>query len=186
MTGIDASVGMLERARRRLGADADLQVADLAGALPFSDGAFDDVVASLVLHFLQEWGPTLAELRRLLTPGGRPLVSVDHPSASFLVDRLAGGTSSYFQTRKRIEEWTMGAQTARLSFWDRPLHAMTDALSAAGFHINVISEPPPAPAAYELFPEEFRDRPDSSFLCFLFFCHGSSELRRSAIRAPTK
>lgn len=66
MTGIDTSTGMLEVARRRLGADAALQVADLRNRLPFADGAFDDVVASLVLHYLEDWGPALTELRRVL------------------------------------------------------------------------------------------------------------------------
>ena len=47
---------MLEIARRRLGGDVDLRVADLAGPLPYPDGAFDDVVASLVLHYLEDWG----------------------------------------------------------------------------------------------------------------------------------
>lgn len=169
MTGIDASAGMLMQARHRLGADADLRIADLAGPLLFSDGAFDDVIASLVLHYLQDWGPTLAELRRVLTPGGRLIISVDHPSAIFLMDRMAGGNTSYFQTRSRTEEWTMGGQTAQLTFWDRPLHAMTDAFTAAGFRINAISEPPPVAAAYELFPDEFRGLTGTSFLSFLFF-----------------
>ena len=57
VTGFDSSTGMLALARRRLGADADLHVADLGGPLPFPDGTFDDVVASLVLHYLQDWGP---------------------------------------------------------------------------------------------------------------------------------
>jgi len=169
VTGIDASAGMLEQARRRLGAAADLRLADLASPLPFPDGAFDDVVASLVLHYLEDWAPTLAELRRVLTSGGRLIVSVDHPSAIYLADRLAGGTSSYFETRQRTEEWTMGGQTTQLTFWDRPLHAMTDAFTAAGFRINVISEPPPVAAAYDLFPDEFRGLTSTSFLCFLFF-----------------
>jgi ubiquinone/menaquinone biosynthesis C-methylase UbiE len=34
VTGIDKSAGMLKLARQRLGDDADLQVADLGGALP--------------------------------------------------------------------------------------------------------------------------------------------------------
>lgn len=169
LTGIDASSGMLEQARRRLGSDADLWVADLASPLQFPDGAFDDVVASLVLHYLKDWGPTLAELRRVLTPGGRLIVSVDHPSAIYLMDRMAGGKTSYFETRQRTEEWTMGGQTAQLTFWDRPLHAMTDAFTAAGFRIDVISEPPPAAAAYDLFPDEFRGLTSTSFLSFLFF-----------------
>ncbi|MFF2032025.1 class I SAM-dependent methyltransferase [Arthrobacter sp. NPDC058192] len=50
MTGFDASPAMLELARQRLGATADLFVADLSKPLPFADGSFDDVVSSLVLH----------------------------------------------------------------------------------------------------------------------------------------
>jgi ubiquinone/menaquinone biosynthesis C-methylase UbiE len=79
MTGFDKSTGMLELARRRLGDDADLQVADLGCPLPFPDGAFDDVVASLVLHYLEDWSAPLAELRRVLKPGGRLIASVNHP-----------------------------------------------------------------------------------------------------------
>ncbi|WP_414938186.1 class I SAM-dependent methyltransferase [Amycolatopsis sp. cmx-11-51] len=169
VTGVDASAGMVELARRRLGAGADLRVADLADPLPFSDGEFDDVVGSLVLHYLQDWGPTLTELRRVLTPGGRLIVSVDHPFAITLMQREAGDKPRYFQTRYRTEEWTLGGQSTRLTLWDRPLHAMTDAFTAAGFRINVISEPPPAPEARELFPEEFREITGTRFLGFLFF-----------------
>ncbi|RSN05913.1 SAM-dependent methyltransferase [Nonomuraea sp. WAC 01424] len=169
VTGIDASAGMLEQARRRLGADAELWVADLAGPLPFPDGTFDDVVTSLVLHYLEDWGPTLAELRRVLRPGGRLLVSVDHPFVIALMGVMAGERPKYFETRSRTEEWTMGGQTARMSFWHRPLHAMTEAFSAAGFRISVISEPPYVPEARELFPEEFREITGTRFLSFLFF-----------------
>ena len=57
VTGFDKSAGMLEQARRRLGDDADLQVAELGRPLPFPDDTFDDVTASLVLHYLEDWGP---------------------------------------------------------------------------------------------------------------------------------
>ncbi|MEV4552214.1 class I SAM-dependent methyltransferase [Nonomuraea wenchangensis] len=171
VTGVDASAGMLEQARRRLGADADLQVADLAGPLPFPDEAFDDVVASLVLHYLEDWGPTLAELRRVLKPGGRLLVSVDHPFSVALFQHMAGEKPKYFETRSRTDEWTKGGQTVQMRFWDRPLHAMTEAFPAAGFRISVISEPPFVPEARKLFPEELREiEPTRTrFLCFLFF-----------------
>lgn len=56
VTGVDASAGMLEQARARLGAGADLRVADLAEPLPFDDDTFDDVIASQVLHYLRDWG----------------------------------------------------------------------------------------------------------------------------------
>jgi SAM-dependent methyltransferase len=166
VTGFDRSTAMLALARRRLGHGANLQVADLGGPLPFADGAFDDVVASLVLHYLEDWGPTLAELRRVLKPGGRLITSVDHPFAIVGLQRAEGGKPDYFATYNWTEEWTMGGHTASMSFWNRPLHAMTDAFTAAGFRISVISEPHPVPAARELFPQ-LATKP--SFLCFLFF-----------------
>jgi predicted TPR repeat methyltransferase len=55
MTGFDSSAGMLALAQERLGPDADLHLADLGAALPFPDDAFDDVIAALVLHYLQDW-----------------------------------------------------------------------------------------------------------------------------------
>jgi SAM-dependent methyltransferase len=167
VTGFDTSTGMLDLARRRLGDGADLQVAGLGSPLPFPHGTFDDVIASLVLHYLEDWGPALAELRRVLKPGGRLIVSVDHPFAINLMHREAGRKADYFETYNWTEEWTMGGQAAPMSFWHRPLHAMTDAFTAAGFRIAVISEPEPAPAARELFPDVIAAKP--RFLCFLFF-----------------
>ncbi len=167
VTGFDSSAGMLEQARRRLGDDADLLVAALGSPLPFPDGTFDDVTASLVLHYLEDWGPALAELRRVLKPGGRLILSVDHPFAVVLMHQEAGRDANYFATSNRAEEWTLGGQTIPMSFWQRPLHAMTDAFTAAGFRIAVISEPAPAPAAREAFPDDIAAEP--RFLCFLFF-----------------
>ncbi|MFJ1708840.1 class I SAM-dependent methyltransferase [Kitasatospora sp. NPDC088346] len=169
VSGFDASAGMLELARRRLGDGADLRVADLGGLLPYPDDAFDDVVASLVLHYLEDWGPALAELRRVLRPGGRLIASVDHPFAISLMHRQAGRQAEYdyFDTTNWTEEWTMGGRTALISLWHRPLHAMVEAFTAAGFRITVISEPEPDPAARELFPEAIAAKP--RFLCFLFF-----------------
>jgi len=168
VTGFDKSAGMLEQARRRLGGDADLRVAELGSPLPFPGGAFDDVVASLVLHYLEDWGPALTELRRVLKPGGRLIVSVDHPFAVTLRDREWGREADYFATTSFTAEWTAGGQTAVLRFWHRPLHAMTDAFTAAGFRITTISEPAVAPdTPRELLPDDVADK--RRFLCFLFF-----------------
>lgn len=167
MTGFDSSTKMLELARQRLGDDADLQVADLGSPLPFPDGAFDDVIASLVLHYLEDWTAPLAELRRVLTQGGRLIAVIDHPFAITLMHHEQGRTASYFETYNWTEEWTYDGQTASMSFWNRPLHAMTDAFTAAGFRISVISEPPPAAEAHQLFPAELEGK--SAFLSFIFF-----------------
>ena len=168
VTGFDSSAAMLELARRRLGPDADLHLADLGRPLPFPDDAFDDVIAALVLHYLRDWTGPLAELRRVLKPGGRLIAAVEHPFAITLMQREQGIKPRYFETRSRTEEWTYGDHSAQLTFWDRPLHAMTDAFTAAGFRIAVISEPPAAPdTPLELLPPEFEGR--KTFLAFLFF-----------------
>jgi SAM-dependent methyltransferase len=167
VTGIDKSTGMLELARRRLGPDADLRVADLADPLPFPDDSFDDVIASLVLHYLRDWKPTLTELRRVLRTGGRLIVSVNHPFLVNLMHRQTGPRPDYFEPYTWTDEWTMGGQTAKMTFWNLPLHAMTDAFTAAGFRISVINEPHPVPAARELFGDDFHLL--DTFPSFLFF-----------------
>ncbi|MFB7110802.1 class I SAM-dependent methyltransferase [Streptomyces sp. NPDC056291] len=164
VTGVDASAGMLALARRRLGNDVALHLADLSDPLPFDDGAFDDVVASLVLHYLEDWGPTLAEIRRVLRPGGRLIASVDHP---FVAYTIQDPRPDYFATTSYTFDWTFNGQSAPMRFWRRPLHAMTDAFTTAGFCLAVISEPQPDPAAREPFPDGFHDL--STKTNFLFF-----------------
>lgn len=61
MTGLDGSPAMVDLARKRLGDDVPLHVHDLAQPLPFADDSFDDVVSSLVLHYLEDWDAPLAE-----------------------------------------------------------------------------------------------------------------------------
>ncbi len=141
VTGIDQSAEMLAHARRRLGDGADLRVADLAGPLPFADGEFDDVVASLVLHYLRDWDPVLAELRRVLKPGGRLIASVNHPMMVNLTHRHEGPRPDYFAAYTWTDEFELHGEKARMTFWNKPLHAMTDAFTAAGFRIAVVSEP---------------------------------------------
>lgn len=169
VTGFDKSTGMLELARRRLGGDADLRVADLAGPLPFADGAFDDAVASLVLHYLEDWAPPLAELRRVLKPGGRLIASVNHPLAGHALVRPG---ADYFATYEwSTEVTTATGQSFELVNWHRPLPAMIDAFTASGFRIAAIREPFPAPdTPRELLPDLLKDKPaGSGFLCFMFF-----------------
>ncbi|OLL75670.1 methyltransferase [Pseudonocardia sp. Ae168_Ps1] len=165
VTGVDSSSAMLALARRRLGDDAALQLIDLRDPLPFPDAAFDDVIASLVLHYLEDWSGPLTELRRVLVPGGRLIVAVDHP---FQSQMQAPSGADYFALRPWSFTWNLGGRTAPMTFWHRPLHAMTDAFTAAGFRITVVSEPPVAHGAREAFPDQVATMPSGAFLCFLF------------------
>ena len=164
VAGFDSSRAMLELARQRLGEDADLRVADLSQPLPYADGEFDDVVVSLVLHYLQDWSAPLVELRRVLKPGGRLLLSVNHPR----ILESSEPEADYFAVTEYSEEYTFDDQRAVLTYWHRPLHAMSDAFTRAGFRISVISEPPFSPdTPRELLPPDLGDR--TAFICFIFF-----------------
>lgn len=166
MTGFDGSPAMVELARRRLGDDVPLHVADLAQPLPFADNAFDDVVASLVLHYLEDWLAPLAELRRVLKPGGRLILSVNHPTVRAITHR----SEDYFAISQYSEEYEFAGEPGVLTFWHRPLHAMVDAFTAAGFRISVLNEPEPSPdTPDELLPPRIVSGERTAFMCFLFF-----------------
>ena len=165
VSGFDASPAMVELARDRLGADADLRVADLSEPLPYADDTFDDVVVSLVLHYLKDWSGPLAELRRVLKPGGRLLLSVNHPRILEASDPEA----DYFAVTDFTDDYSFDdGERWTLTYWHRPLHGMSDSFTEAGFQIEKISEPPFSPdTPPELLPPGLGDR--KAFICFLFF-----------------
>lgn len=88
--GVDLTPAMLEVARDRLGARAALVAAD-AGALPFRSSAYDVVLTASALRHWPRPVHVLAEILRVLRPGGR-LVLTDW-SADHLVTRLRSAYS---------------------------------------------------------------------------------------------
>src|SRR3712207_4170975 len=77
LTGIDLSPAMHRIARIRaeeLGVDADLREGD-ALQLPFADATFDTVVCTLSLCNIPDDRGAIAEMKRVLRPGGRLLRS---------------------------------------------------------------------------------------------------------------
>lgn len=79
LTGVDLSPGMLAEARARaagLGLRAELAEGD-AHDLAFGDGSFDTVVCTMALCEIPDQRRALAEMRRVLRPGG-PLLLIDH------------------------------------------------------------------------------------------------------------
>lgn len=84
LTGVDLSPRMLEIARDRaagLGIPVTLLEGD-AEALPFDDGAFDTVVCALGLCSIPDNRRAVAEMARVLRPGGR-LLLLDHVGSTW-------------------------------------------------------------------------------------------------------
>jgi demethylmenaquinone methyltransferase/2-methoxy-6-polyprenyl-1,4-benzoquinol methylase len=79
VTGLDFSERMLERARRKSDAVEWLQGDALA--LPFSDGSFDSATVGFGVRNLDDLERGVAELRRVLRPGGRlAILEITKPS----------------------------------------------------------------------------------------------------------
>lgn len=76
VTGLDPDSRMLEAARRRAEAESlDLiLVPGRAEHLPFADRTFDRVVAVAVLCFIPQTDRAIAEMARVLKPGGRLVI----------------------------------------------------------------------------------------------------------------
>jgi ubiquinone/menaquinone biosynthesis C-methylase UbiE len=89
LTGVELSPAMLEIARARaheLGREVDLRVGD-AQALEFGDESFDTVVCTLSLCTIPDDRAAVAEMRRVLRPGGR-LLLLEHVRSPLLPVRL--------------------------------------------------------------------------------------------------
>jgi ubiquinone/menaquinone biosynthesis C-methylase UbiE len=111
VAGIEVSPGMLSVARRRaaaLGRDVDLREGD-AQQLPFDDASFDTVVCALGLCTIPGPAAAVAEMHRVLRPGGR-LLLLDHTGSSWppvyaaqwLVERITIRTAGEHYTRRQL------------------------------------------------------------------------------------
>jgi ubiquinone/menaquinone biosynthesis C-methylase UbiE len=93
--GVDLSPGMLEKARAR---GLDVREGD-ATALPFADASFDVAYSFKVLAHVPELDRALAEMARVVRPGGHLVYDVyNRASLRWLIKRLTGprATSTSF------------------------------------------------------------------------------------------
>jgi len=165
VVGVDASAVMVELARER----HEAQVAD-AAALPFEDGAFDLVVAYISVLNFAEPERAIAEVARVLEPGGRCCTAVVHPFDG--AGRFAGDesdspfviTGSYFEQEPKL--WRSDRDGIEVTFYDRalPLQRLFDAHEAAGLLVEAVREPIPSDAFIEEKPIAVRRRRIPLFL----------------------
>ena len=165
MVGIDVTERLVVRARARLDGGAEFHVADIAEPMPFlASGSFDLITASLVLHYVADWGPTLREFHRVLKSEGALLISTHHPVMDI---EIADPPVDYFATVLLTDTWRKGGRDFTVRFYHRPLRAIVSALTDAGFLIERIHEPIPDRESFAATPalyERMRRGPGFLFL----------------------
>jgi ubiquinone/menaquinone biosynthesis C-methylase UbiE len=111
LTGVELSPAMLAIARQRaadLGLAADLHEGD-AEHLPFGEASFDTVVCALSLCSIPNPAAAIAEMHRVLVPGGT-LLLVDHIASSvfpiraaqWLFEQVTIRTAGEYFTRRQL------------------------------------------------------------------------------------
>jgi SAM-dependent methyltransferase len=161
VVGIDASVRMIEVARRRTrSAAVEYRVGDARALDPERLGAFDSIACVMALANIEPLEPMLRMCGRLLRPGGRWVAVLPHPAfraprqTSWGWDRAAdGGPLQY----RRIDGYLSPAQVrivanpggvARggpaIETWTfhRPLQSYLRGLAAAGLWLDALEEWP--------------------------------------------
>jgi SAM-dependent methyltransferase len=145
ITGIDPTRALVEAARRR-DPGGDYHVGG-AESLPFPDSSFDLVVSYLSLIDIEQLGRAVAEMVRVLAPGGKLLLSnlASHNSAGqwlkgetgeavgYLIDR-------YLEERPIRQQW----QGIDIVNWHRPLSAYMRLFLGHGLRLTWFDEPAPA------------------------------------------
>lgn len=154
MVGVDASEVALETARDRFGDRAAFHRADLADPLPFDADDFDAVLSHLVLDHLPDWETPLAEFRRVLDPGGTLVFAVVHPLKHYTERDFP-----YYETRAVEVAWP----GVTFPPYHRPVSAVVNAVTDAGFRLDRLAEPEPRPEYAKYAPERYdaaQDRPE--------------------------
>jgi SAM-dependent methyltransferase len=119
--------------------------------LPFTDGSFDAVVACLVFEHIDAMEESIAEVARVLVPGGKFLFFLNHPLLQVpgsgwiddtIIDEQYWRIGPYLLEDKSLEEVSKGVF---LPFIHRPLNRYINTLIANGLQLTSFEEPAPPP-----------------------------------------
>jgi SAM-dependent methyltransferase len=145
--GLDLSARQLQHSRR-LDEETGIAVPSVRGtatALPFGDASFDVVFCSFgAMQFIADLDVAVAEVARVLRPGGRFAFSITHPTRwSFPDDPSEAGltaTSSYWDRTPYVE---VDDESGRVAYVEhhRTLGDWIGVLAGSGFRIVALLEP---------------------------------------------
>ena len=153
VVGIDPTAAQIGEARRRGGGPAFVRAA--AAGLPFPGAAFDAAIACLVFEHIDDVDAAIAEVGRVLRPGGRFLFFLNHPllqtpSSGWIDDHVLDPPEQYWRIGPYLVEDRSLEEVEKdvfIPFIHRPLSRYVNAMAAAGLVIRRMEEPSP-PAGF--------------------------------------
>ena len=175
VVGVDPARSQLEEARRRGGGPTYVRAE--AASLPFPPARFDAVLACLVFEHIDDADGAIAEVGRVLRPGGRFLFFLNHPllqvpGSGWIDDQILGEqywrVGPYLVEDRSLEEVD---KDVFLPFVHRPLSRYVNAMAEAGLLVRRMEEPPPPPG-FLARAEEYRDAATIPRLLFLHAVKG--------------
>jgi SAM-dependent methyltransferase len=159
VVGVDPTRNQVAEATARGGGPAYA----LGGAhqLPFAAGAFDAVVACLVFEHVVAVDDALAEVARVLRPGGRFAFFLNHPllqtpSSGWIDDHVLDPPEQYWRIGPYLKEDLTLEEVEpgiRIPFVHRPLGRYVNAMAANGLLLRHMEEPAPPPGFLARSPE---------------------------------
>lgn len=162
VVGVDASSAQITEAGRRGGGVAYARCT--ATGLPVRSGTFDAVVSCLVLEHVDDLDGALDEVARVLRPGGRFVLFLNHPmfqapGSGWVDDRIIEPPEQYWRVGPYLPEvMTLEEVDAgvRLPFFHRPLGRYVNGLAARGLYLTRMLEPAP-PARFLALEPPYED-----------------------------
>jgi SAM-dependent methyltransferase len=159
VVGLDAAAAQLVEAVRRGGGVRYAR--GRAERLPFADEAFDAVVTCLVLEHVSDLDGAVAEVARVLAPGGRFVLFANHPlfqtpGSGWIDDQVLDPPEQYWRVGPYLPESVTDEEVdagVNLPFFHRPLSRYVNALAARGLLVTHMGEPPPPPGFLARAPE---------------------------------
>jgi len=170
VTAIDASRKLIDRLASEIKSPKlKLYCADIAQPMPFLDSAsFDLIIASLVLDYIKDWKPMMAELYRVLKKGGRVVIATGHPFATYLYLARINKPESYFAFKMIEDVWARrGPKPFKTNYYIRPLQEVLRPIIESEFKIISIDEPGPDDRCKKISPqlyEKLLERPSFLFI----------------------
>ncbi len=151
VVGVDPTWAQVRVAAARGGGPAYARSG--AGALPFADETFDAVVACLVFEHIRDVDDAIAEVARVLRPGGRFAFFLNHPllqtpNSGWIDDHVLDPPEQYWRIGSYLIEDERDEEVEKdvfIPFIHRPLSRYVNALAAAGLLVRRMDEPVPPP-----------------------------------------